>query len=330
MAEQWGDAIFAARRRGDETTREAMFVYTNSNNTKDPFEGPNYHIAPRWVYNLATVWMFFVVVASTFTNGLVLVATAKFKKLRHPLNWILVNLALADLGETLLASTISVINQVFGYFILGHPMCIFEGYTVSVCGIAGLWSLTVISWERWVVVCKPFGNVKFDAKWASAGIIFSWVWPIFWCTSCGPDSYMIILMITCCIIPLAIIILCYIAVWLAIRAVAQQQKDSESTQKAEKEVSRMVVVMILAYCVCWGPYTFFACFAAANPGYAFHPLAAAMPAYFAKSATIYNPIIYVFMNRQFRVCIMQLFGKKVDDGSEVSTSKTEVSSVAPA
>ena len=60
----------------------------------------------------------------------------------------------------------------------------------------------------------------------------------------------------------------------------------------------MVVVMIVAYCVCWGPYTVFACFAAANPGYAFHPLAASIPAYFAKSATIYNPIIYVFMNRQ--------------------------------
>lgn len=34
MAEQWGDAIYAARRKGDETTREAMFTYTNSNNTK--------------------------------------------------------------------------------------------------------------------------------------------------------------------------------------------------------------------------------------------------------------------------------------------------------
>ncbi|CAM4624844.1 unnamed protein product [Lepidochelys kempii] len=113
------------------------------------------------------------------------------------------------------------------------------------------------------------------------------------------------------------------------RGVAAQQKESESTQKAEKEVSRMVVVMIIAYIFCWGPYTFFACFAAANPGYAFHPLAAALPAYFAKSATIYNPIIYVFMNRQFRNCIMQLFGKKVDDGSELSsTSRTEVSSVS--
>ncbi|CAO2621246.1 Medium-wave-sensitive opsin 1 [Lemmus lemmus] len=60
----------------------------------------------------------------------------------------------------------------------------------------------------------------------------------------------------------------------------------------------MVVVMVFAYCLCWGPYTFFACFAAANPDYAFHPLVASIPSYFAKSATIYNPIIYVFMNRQ--------------------------------
>lgn len=85
---------------------------------------------------------------------------------------------------------------------------------------------------------------------------------------------------------------------LCLPQVAKQQKESESTQKAEKEVTRMVVVMVLAYCLCWGPYTFFACFAAAHPGYAFHPLVAALPAYFAKSATIYNPIIYAFMNRQ--------------------------------
>lgn len=63
----------------------------------------------------------------------------------------------------------------------------------------------------------------------------------------------------------------------------------------------MIFVMIAAYVFCWGPYTFFACFAAANPGYAFHPLTAAMPAYFAKSATIYNPVIYVFMNRQVNI-----------------------------
>lgn len=99
-----------------------------------PFEGPNYHIAPRWVYHLTSTWMILVVVASVFTNGLVLVATMRFKKLRHPLNWILVNLAVADLAETVIASSISVVNQIYGYFVLGHPLCVLEGYVVSLCG----------------------------------------------------------------------------------------------------------------------------------------------------------------------------------------------------
>lgn len=33
MAEQSGDAIFAARKWGDDTTRDSAFVYTNNNNT---------------------------------------------------------------------------------------------------------------------------------------------------------------------------------------------------------------------------------------------------------------------------------------------------------
>nr|XP_019610655.1 PREDICTED: long-wave-sensitive opsin 1 [Rhinolophus sinicus] len=364
MAQRWDPQRLSGgqpQASFEDSTQGSIFTYTNSNTTRGPFAGPNYHIAPRWVYHLTSTWMVFVVIASVFTNGLVLVATMRFKKLRHPLNWILVNLAVADLVETIIASSISVVNQIYGYFVLGHPLCVVEGYTVSLCGITGLWSLAIISWERWLVVCKPFGNMRFDTKLAITGIAFSWVWAAVWTappifgwsrywphglkTSCGPDvfsgssypgvqSYMIVLMITCCIIPLSVIVLCYLQVWLAIRAVAKQQKESESTQKAEKEVTRMVVVMILAYCFCWGPYTFFACFAAAHPGYAFHPLVAALPAYFAKSATIYNPIIYVFMNRQFRNCILQLFGKRVDDSSELSsTSKTEascVSSVSPA
>lgn len=92
--------------------------------------------------------MFVVVILSVFTTGL-LVATAKFKKLRHPLNWILVNLAIADLGQTVFASTISVCNQFYGYFILGHPMCILDGYIVSVCGKWSQFCFSLMEkWER--------------------------------------------------------------------------------------------------------------------------------------------------------------------------------------
>ena len=34
MAEEWGNVIFAARRYNEDTTRDSVFTYTNSNNTK--------------------------------------------------------------------------------------------------------------------------------------------------------------------------------------------------------------------------------------------------------------------------------------------------------
>ncbi|MBV96182.1 Long-wave-sensitive opsin 1, partial [Eschrichtius robustus] len=170
-------------------------------------------------------------------------------------------------------------------------------------GITGLWSLAIISWERWMVVCKPFGNVRFDAKLAIAGIAFSWIWaavwaapPIFGWSSVWPAPLLA---------PLTMLAVRDQKQLSRLPQVAKQQKESESTQKAEKEVTRMVMVMIFAYCLCWGPYTFFACFAAAHPGYAFHPLVAALPSCFAKSATIYNPIIYAFMNRQVWLLVVE-------------------------
>lgn len=56
-------------------------------------------------------------------------------------------------------------------------------------------------------------------------------WPHGLKTSCGPDvfsgssdpgvqSYMMVLMVTCCIIPLSVIVFCYLHVWLAIRTVS--------------------------------------------------------------------------------------------------------------
>ncbi|NXW73557.1 OPSR protein, partial [Hirundo rustica] len=320
-----------------------------------PFLVPQTHLGSPGIFKAMAAFMFLLVVLGVPINALTVVCTVKYKKLRSHLNYILVNLAVANLLVVCVGSTTAFYSFSQMYFSLGPLACKVEGFTATLGGITALWSLAIISWERWFVVCKPFGNIKFDGKLAVAGVLFSWIWACTWTappifgwsrywphglkTSCGPDvfsgssdpgvqSYMLVLMITCCIFPLSVIIFCYLQVWMAIRAVAAQQKESESTQKAEKEVSRMVVVMILAFCFCWGPYAVFACFAAANPGYAFHPLTAAVPAFFAKSVTIYNPIIYVFMNRQFRNCILQLFGKKVDDGSEVSTSRTEVSSVS--
>uniref|UniRef100_A0A3B4CH98 Rhodopsin N-terminal domain-containing protein n=1 Tax=Pygocentrus nattereri TaxID=42514 RepID=A0A3B4CH98_PYGNA len=60
----------------------------------------------------------------------------------------------------------------------------------------------------------------------------------------------------------------------------------------------------------------------------------AIPAFFSKSSAIFNPILYVLLNKQFRNCLlMTLFcGKNPmgDDESSTMSTKTEVPSMSPA
>lgn len=56
--------------------------------------------------------------------------------------------------------------------------------------------------------------------------------------------------------------------------------------------------MILAFLICWMPYAAFSVLATAYPSIELDPRLAAIPAFFSKTATVYNPIIYVFMNKQ--------------------------------
>ncbi|KAK3554148.1 hypothetical protein QTP70_019077 [Hemibagrus guttatus] len=68
----------------------------------------------------------------------------------------------------------------------------------------------------------------------------------------------------------------------------------------------MVVVMIVAFMVAWTPYALFSIIVTIHPTIYLDPILAAVPAFFAKTAAVYNPIIYVFMNKQFRKCLIQL------------------------
>lgn len=81
---------------------------------------------------------------------------------------------------------------------------------------------------------------------------------------------------------------------------AAQQQESETTQRAEKEVTRMVIVMVISFLVCWVPYASVAWYIFANQGIEFGPVFMSAPAFFAKSAALYNPVIYILLNKQVR------------------------------
>ncbi|XP_051270749.1 sodium- and chloride-dependent GABA transporter 2-like isoform X2 [Dicentrarchus labrax] len=84
-----------------------------------------------------------------------------------------------------------------------------------------------------------------------------------------------------------------------LRQAASQQQDSASTQKAEREVTHMCFLMVLGFLVAWTPYASFAAWIFFNKGAAFSATAMAIPAFFSKSLVLFNPIIYILMNKQF-------------------------------
>uniref|UniRef100_A0A3B4AXC7 Rhodopsin n=1 Tax=Periophthalmus magnuspinnatus TaxID=409849 RepID=A0A3B4AXC7_9GOBI len=299
---------------------------------RSPFEAPQYYMVDPMIYKLLAFYMFFLICTGTPINGLTLLVTFQNKKLRQPLNFILVNLAVAGLIMCAFGFTITITSAMNGYFIMGPTLCAVEGFMATLGGEVALWSLVVLAVERYIVVCKPMGSFKFSGTHAAVGVAFTWIMalacaapPLFgWSRylpegmqcSCGPDyytlapgfnneSYVIYMFVVHFFIPVFLIFFTYGSLVLTVKAAAAQQQDSASTQKAEKEVTCMCFLMVMGFLVAWTPYATFAGWIFMNKGAAFTALTAALPAFFAKSSALYNPVIYVLMNKQVCLCPLQ-------------------------
>ncbi|XP_054465653.1 parapinopsin-like [Anoplopoma fimbria] len=277
-------------------------------------------------YTLLAVIMGAFSVAGILLNVLVIVVTVRHRQLRQPLSYALVNLAVCDLGCAMFGGLPTTVTSAMGYFSLGRVGCVLEGFAVAFFGIASLCTIAVISIERYIVVCSPMGAVLFQTRHAVAGVVLSWVWSFVWNTpplfgwgsyelegveiSCAPNwysrdvgnmSYIIIYFSLCFAVPFSIIMVSYSRLLWTLRQVTKLQvSDAGSTNRVEVQVARMIVVMVLAFLVTWLPYAVMALAVIMDSSLYIDPVIATIPVYLAKTSTVYNPIIYIFMNRQFR------------------------------
>ncbi|XP_056425854.1 pinopsin-like [Hyla sarda] len=290
-------------------------------------------IFPRSGYSILAFLMFLNAVFSIFNNLLVILITLKYPQLRNPINIFILNLSFSDLLMTLCGTTIVVSTNYHGYFYLGEKFCVFQGFAVNYFGIVSLWSLTILAYERYNVVCEPVGALKFSSQRGYQGLAFIWlfclVWaiaPLFGWSSYGPEgvqtscsigweerswsnySYLIAYFLTCFIIPVTIIGFSYGSIVLSLYKLNRKIEDhGGKTNRAEElRVVLMVLFMVIAFLICWLPYTVFALIVVIKPTLYISPLAATLPTYLAKTSPVYNPIIYLFLNKQFRSCAVKL------------------------
>ncbi|XP_067913293.1 green-sensitive opsin-like [Heterodontus francisci] len=344
-------------------TEGENFYVPFSNKTgvvRSPYKFPQYYLAEPWKFSIIAAYMFLLMGIGLPINGLTLAVTFKHKKLRQPLNYILVNLSVANLCMILFGFVVTFYTALHGYFVFGPTGCAIEGFFATLGGQIALWSLVVLAIERYIVVCKPMGNFRFGSTHAFIGIGSTWILALgaaapplvgwsryipegFQC-SCGPDyytmnprynneSYVIYLFVFYFLIPVILIFFSYGSLICKVKEAAAQQQESATIQKAEKEVTRMVILMVIGFLTAWLPYAIVAFWIFMNQRAAYSATLMTIPAFFSKSSAIYNPIIYVLMNKQFRKCMITTLccGKNPlgdDESSIASQSKTEVSSMS--
>ncbi|NWZ13273.1 OPSUV protein, partial [Agelaius phoeniceus] len=303
---------------------EEFYLFKNQSSV-GPWDGPQYHIAPMWAFYLQTIFMGLVFVAGTPLNAIVLIVTIKYKKLRQPLNYILVNISVSGLMCCVFCIFTVFVASSQGYFVFGKHMCAFEGFAGATGGLVTGWSLAFLAFERYIVICKPFGNFRFNSRHALLVVAATWIIgvgvaipPFFgWSRyipeglqcSCGPDWYTVgtkykseyytwFLFIFCFIVPLSLIIFSYSQLLSALRAVSPGGTGGTGVRHSWCEDSARAGHRI-------GGTPRLSCPLSCDP---------------------VSPV-----SPQFRACIMEtVCGRPMTDDSEVSSSaqRTEVSSVS--
>ncbi|KAG7317477.1 hypothetical protein KOW79_018512 [Hemibagrus wyckioides] len=277
-------------------------------------------------------------------NAIVLLLFCRHKPLRSPINCMLVSISVSDLLVCVLGTPFSFAASTRGRWLIGARGCVWYGFINSFLGIVSLISLAALSYERY---CTMMGATQVDItsyRKVFMGITFSWIYSLVWVvpplfgwsryvpegpgTTCSVNwtaktannvSYIVCLFFFCLILPFVVIVYSYGKLLQAIKQVTRI--NTVLSRKRERRVLLLVVTMVVCYLLCWLPYGIMALVVTFGEPGLVTPEASIVPSLLAKMSTVINPIIYIFMNKQFYRCFRDLLMcRSPDRGSHYKTS----------
>ncbi|XP_053608832.1 parapinopsin-like [Plodia interpunctella] len=287
-------------------------------------------LMPKWGYVVSAFVLFLIGFFGFFLNLMVILLMFKDRQLWTPLNVILFNLVCSDFSVSVLGNPFTLVSALFHRWVFGHTMCVLYGFFMALLGITSITTLTVISFERYMLVTRPLSSRHLSSKGAALSIGFIWTYSLALTTppligwgnydqeaaniSCSVNwheqsmntlTYILFLFAMGLIVPLAVIIYSYVNI---IRTLKKNSQRLGRVSRAETKATAMVFVMIIAFMVAWTPYSVFALMEQFASEGIISPGAGVIPALVAKSSICYDPLIYVGMNTQFRQSIKPIFG----------------------
>uniref|UniRef100_A0A3Q3SH64 Teleost multiple tissue opsin 2b n=1 Tax=Mastacembelus armatus TaxID=205130 RepID=A0A3Q3SH64_9TELE len=276
-----------------------------------------------------SVMLGFIMTFGFLNNFVVLLLFCKFKKLRTPVNMLLLNISVSDMLVCLFGTTLSFASSIRRKWLLGRSGCNWYGFVNSCFGIVSLISLVILSYDRYSTLTvhnkhalnyrKPllavggtwfyslFWTVPPLLGWSSYGIEGAGTsCSVSWTTQTAESHAYIICLFTFCLgLPVLVMLYCYFRLLWAVKQVGKIRKTA--ARRREYHILFMVLTTAACYLICWMPYGVVAMMATFGPSNIISPVASVVPSLLAKSSTVINPLIYILMNKQFYRCFLILF-----------------------
>ncbi|XP_045490304.1 tachykinin-like peptides receptor 99D isoform X2 [Pieris rapae] len=315
------------------------------NNTQNITQVYQSFILPWWRQLLWTVLFAGMVVVSTVGNLVVIWIVLANKRMRSVTNYFLVNLSIADAMMSTLNVTFNFTYMLYSDWPFGHFYCKFCQFVAVLSISASVLTLMAISIDRYVAIMSPLrprlgkrATLGIAAAiWAISCVVSSPNFLYFTTETdplpdgnvrriCFPDwpdgittrsqmeyVYNVMFMLLTYFLPIMSMSYTYskvgVELWgsKSIGECTQRQLDNV---KSKRRVVKMMIVVVVIFAVCWLPFHVYFIVTSYYPdvvNYEYIQEIYLGIYWLAMSNSMYNPIIYCWMNSKFRRGFKQFF-----------------------
>lgn len=274
---------------------------------------------------VSLIIIMFVAIAANTMNIIVVYRNSNMQTPRY---MFIMNLAVGDLGVTLLSMPFSLVTCISRRWIMSDSLCQLHGFLGSFFFCVSIFTLTIMSIEQYYSLVKPLSRtITIRRAWymiAAAWILSTLLsigpevgWGHFAYNSstlsCGvafPRStlekmYLLFLVLIAFVITLLIMAYAYIRILLTVRKhtdrIARHTKGGLEVMRLQRRITYTLLLVLLVFILCWLPFVFLIVLATRNRSVKELPYGLGVAAYwcgFFNSSL--NPIIFVIRNDRFR------------------------------
>ncbi|CAF1288909.1 unnamed protein product [Rotaria sordida] len=313
--------------------------------------------------HLLIVFYCIIFILGFLGNSAVIYVAIRKKKYRNVTNCYVINLALADLLFLTLAIPYTTYLGLVNTYPFGKTICKIYIYLVYVFLLATCNTLAVMSIDRYLYITLPTSKLQHRSPqtafivciliWTSSLVLiipYHIVSRMFTSNSntCGLNdhkSFTICFLVFCSYyaLPLFIIIVCYTKLAMHVirsnRLIAIRMNTktiSKSLKTKQKQVTRMVIIVTLAFAVCWLPIHILELMKCANSSILYaliqsYPVVLYSIRVFTHALAYFNsclnPYLYALLNRNFCVDLMDIIPLRFIRHSRMRILETNTSNL---